>query len=67
MILFTPEKSFCQISENLLNKKERWVFMLTSFLVSLVGEGSFSGSRRDSCMFNLEEACGVLGKDESSS
>jgi hypothetical protein len=29
-------------------KIEGWVFMLTSFLASRVGEGSFSGSRKGS-------------------
>jgi hypothetical protein len=36
-------------------KIEKWMFMLTSFLASRMGEGSFSGSREGSYMSGREE------------
>jgi hypothetical protein len=47
-------------------KMEGWIFMLTLFLVSRVGEGDFSGSAEGSCIAGWGEA-GWSGNTEISS
>jgi hypothetical protein len=51
MMQFSPGKE--KLAELMMNywlKMKGWIFTLTSFLASRVGEGDFSGSAESSCI-----------------